>query len=262
MMGFFDLKAICAICDEETGLNRYRIANKKWICPSCFKEAGFKKLAPNEKPLQKMTVEDIHAAMSKKKENDDELSSFNPTKKISTFVEFDDTKKKWLILSSVLGRRDKSKVYNYSDIVDFELLEDGESVTQGGLGRALVGGALFGRAGAVVGGVTGKRKNKEICNSLKIKITLSDIKSPVVYINFLNSPTKKNSFIFKTLYNEAQECLSVLQLICNEREDSVNSHKGIAGLSDADELLKFKELLDAGVITQEDFDKKKKEILG
>ncbi|MDY5798016.1 MAG: SHOCT domain-containing protein, partial [Eubacteriales bacterium] len=30
----------------------------------------------------------------------------------------------------------------------------------------------------------------------------------------------------------------------------------------ADEIMKFKELLDSGVITQEEFDAKKKEILG
>jgi hypothetical protein len=47
------------------------------------------------------------------------------------------------LFSSLLGKVNKSTVYNYSDIVDFEFLEDGESVSQGGLGRALVGRALF-----------------------------------------------------------------------------------------------------------------------
>ncbi|MDX1959523.1 MAG: SHOCT domain-containing protein [Leptospiraceae bacterium] len=35
-----------------------------------------------------------------------------------------------------------------------------------------------------------------------------------------------------------------------------------SNLSVADELKKFKELLDAGVLTQEEFDKKKKELIG
>jgi uncharacterized membrane protein len=34
-----------------------------------------------------------------------------------------------------------------------------------------------------------------------------------------------------------------------------------AEASDSEELLRYKELLDAGAITQEEFDKKKKEIL-
>lgn len=262
-MGFFDAKVICAVCNKETGLNRYRIANKEWICPSCFKDAGFKKVGVMDKPIQKMTVEDVRNAIKAKKENDDELSTFNPTKKISTFVEFDDNQKKWLILSPILGKRDKSKVYNYSDIADFELLEDGESISQGGLGRALAGGALFGGTGAIVGGVTGKRKNKSICNSLKIKVTLKDINNPVVYITFLNSKTKKDSFVYKTFYKDAQECLSVLQLICNSQETSSNSDQSNTTIeSVADEIKKFKNLLDEGILTQEEFDAKKKELLG
>lgn len=36
----------------------------------------------------------------------------------------------------------------------------------------------------------------------------------------------------------------------------------VAGTSQADELMKFKQLLDSGVITQEEFDKKKNQLLG
>lgn len=41
----------------------------------------------------------------------------------------------------------------------------------------------------------------------------------------------------------------------NERENNKTA-------SSADELMKFKELLDSGVITQEEFDVKKKQLLG
>lgn len=259
-MGFFDLKVVCAICENETGLNRSQIADKKWMCPSCFKAAGFNKPGILQKPIKHMTVEDVNVAIQKNKENENELASFTPTKKISNFVEFDDTQKKWVILSGLFGKRDKSTVYNYSDIVDFELLEDGESISQGGLGRALVGGALFGGVGAIVGGVTGKRKNKATCNSLKIKVTLNDINNPVVYITFLNTQTKKDGFVYKNLFKEAHECLSVLQLICDNQSDSQNIIN-VAGNSAADEIKKFKSLLDEGIITQEEFDAKKKELL-
>ncbi|MEK5070553.1 SHOCT domain-containing protein [Sporosarcina sp. FSL K6-1508] len=260
-MGFFDMKAICAVCEKEVGLNRHKIADKNCICPSCFKDAGFN-IGMAHKPIKQMTVEDIHFAIEAKNTNNDELSSFNPSKKIGTFVEFDDTQKKWLILTGFLGKRDKSKVFNYSDIVDFELLEDGESVTQGGLGRALVGGALFGGAGAVVGGVTGKRKNKAICNSLKIKVTLRDVNNPLIYITFLNTATKKDGFMYKTNYQLAHECLSAFQIICNEQEVLINNNGSnkIAG-SAADEIKKFKNLLDEGILTQDEFDAKKKELL-
>lgn len=257
-MSFFSLKAVCSVCNQEVGLNRTRIADKHWVCPSCFKEAGLKALSL-PKPVNQITVDDIHSYIAKQKENAVELESFVPTKKIGSAVEFDDNQKKWLILSEILGSRKKSTVYNYSDILDFELLEDGESISSGGLGRALVGGALFGGAGAIVGGVTGKKKTKGICESLKIKVTLKDINNPVVYVNFITSSTKKSSFLYKQYIKDAHECLSTLQLICDQQKEPKNTP--IEQTSNADEIRKFKQLLDDGIISEDEFDAKKKELL-
>lgn len=257
-MSFFSLKVTCSVCDGDAGLNRHRIADKKWMCSSCFKKANIK-MGSISNPIKNMTVEDVKGAIEAQVVNLDELGNFTPTKKIGTQVEFDDDKQQWLILSPFLGKRNKSTVYKYSDILDFELLEDGESVSQGGLGRALVGGALFGGAGAIVGGVTGKKKSKGFCTSLRIKITLKDIDNPVEYIDFITTKTKKDGFLYKDFYNQAQECLSVFQLICDQQEGSDSS---VPVGSNADEIRKFKELFDEGIITQEEFNAKKKELLG
>jgi ribosomal protein L37AE/L43A len=252
-MGFFDKKVTCAVCQKEIGLNRFRIADKQWICPKCYKMAGLKLTDSTSK----MNVDDIKARMKAKEENQKQLDAFNPTKKIGSFMEFDDNQKKWVVLSGILGKRNKSTVYNYSDIVDFELLEDGESIAKGGLGRALVGGALFGGTGAIVGGITGKRKQKGICNSLKIKITVKDINNPVIYVNFITSSTKKDGMIYKSMIKDAQECLSTLQVICDQQKQQDNKSSG----TNADEIRKYKELLDDGIITKEEFEAKKKELL-
>ena len=50
----------------------------------------------------------------------------------------------------------------------------------------------------------------------------------------------------------------VSQLIVDRQKQAVKSE---AGQSSADELKKFKDLFDSGVITQEEFDAKKKQIL-
>ena len=121
----------------------------------------------------------------------------------------------------------------------------------------MVGGALFGGTGAIVGGVTGRKKTKEFCNSLRLKVTINDISNPVVYINFLETRTKKDSFTYKTLANSAQECLSVFQLICDKKNNEQSQTSGDV----TDEIMKYKKLLDAGAITQEEYDMKKKELL-
>jgi hypothetical protein len=250
-MGFFDLKVECSICNKEAGLNRYQIKDKLWVCPECFKKAGFNLMTP----IRGMSVEDVKSAIDLRNKFDEELKEFNPTKVISSYIEFDDTQKKWLV-----SRSKNPKIYNYSDIVDFELLEDGESISKGGLGRAVAGGVLFGGVGAIVGGVTGGKKSKAICKSLRIKITINDIKNPTVYLDFIKIDTKKDGFIYKNIYKVAQECLSTLQLICNSQEaPEINATPQI---SSADEILKYKNLLDNGIITKEEFEAKKKQLLG
>lgn len=230
---YFALKVECAICGKPTGLNRHKTKDDKWVCPRCYKE----KLKFRDKAY-KLTADEVK-----------NMGEFKATKKINNFIEIDDINKKILI---------NKKIYNYNEIIDFELLEDGESIAKGGLGRALVGGALFGGVGAIVGGITGGKKSKPICNSLKVKITINDINNPTVYVNFINTSTKKSSIIYRTEFDLAQKCLSTLQLIVNGNQEVKETPIG----SDADEILKFKNLLDQGIISQEEFEAKKKQLLG
>ena len=64
-----------------------------------------------------------------------------------------------------------------------------------------------------------------------------------------------------SMVEQAREIVNFIE----KRRDELNVQQTstvIQQTSAADELKKFKELLDMGVITQEEFDAKKKEILG
>lgn len=247
---------LCAVCNNGTTfLFRRKIANGEVVCEECFKKA--KTLTTKQIiKLKSVSADEIRQSISDTV--GESVMNFIPTKVIGTAIQFDDNNKKMLI-PSLYG---KDNIYSYNDIVSFELLEDDEVVTSGGLGRAAVGGVLFGGAGAVVGAVTG-RKNKGVCHSLGIKLTINNINQPVVYISFIQTKTKTDSATYKIAANQAQECLSVFQLICDKQEASTSSSENNnARSSNADEIRKFKELLDDGILTQEEFDKKKKELLG
>ena len=190
------------------------------------------------------------------------LINFMPTKKIGNYLYLDENNKKLTIPQGLFRKKiNEQKIYNYNDIVNFELIEDGNSISEGGVGRAIVGGALFGGIGAIVGGSTG-HKHKQTCTNLKIKITLNNINNPVEYITFINTEIKKDSRLYKSYIKIAQEIISVLQIIC-ETNKSINISQQInsPSVSNIDELKKYKELLDCGAITEEEFEKKKKEIL-
>lgn len=192
----------------------------------------------------------------KKKKSEKISKDFEATKQIDNFVAFDNPNKKWATFYN--DTPFINAIYDYDDIVNFELLEDGSSVASGGLGRALVGGVLFGGAGAIVGGVTGKRKTENFCDDLKLKITINNIDNSVVYVNFLEDRTKKDSEKFKVVSEQIQETLSILQLICDENK---HTKSGNSSQSNVEEIKKYKELLDINAISKEEYETKKNELL-
>lgn len=202
---------MCAVCGSKTSLDRNSIANKEVACRSCINQA--KLTAIEVLKLKKMTADDLKDRINGVNVNKDDPANFNATKKIGNHVRFDDIKKKWAV-PGALGAILPQNLYDYSDVVSTELLEDGQTVNKGGIGRAIVGGALFGQTGAVVGAVT--RKSKDFCTHLKVKVTVRDMNKPAVLIPFLDKKTKKDSSAYKTAYNQAQECMSAFQIICDQ----------------------------------------------
>lgn len=189
-------------------------------------------------------------------------ATWQPTQKVNRFFEIDEANRLFAIAQPVNLTGTKMQLCatcSFDEVLNYELLEDGNSVTSGGLGAAAAGGLLFGGAGAIVGSVAGKKRTKREITSLRIKITKKGINNAPLYINLLTTKTKNGSIIYTTAYNEAQQILSVLDQISSEQspEEASTQNK----LSPADEIRKYKELLDDGILTQEEFDAKKKDLL-
>ena len=262
-------KKICLICGKEMGKMTGKVqCQDGWICSKCFMETGMAKNSADTKALlavQNMSIEEIAGAQETRPEALEIINSFDPTYDAAPFAKFNDDKRQ-MILSSKIHKSYKSSNYilfDYDQLVDFELLEDGTSVASGGVGRAIAGGILFGGVGAVVGSVTGKRTEK--CQELKVKMTVKDYKDPVFYIDLISFPAevKKDSSEYATLMKQAQAVVSKLQLIAESESNNAPSSNGTQSKTDVtEELRKFKGLLDNGIITQEEFDAKKKELLG
>ena len=186
-------------------------------------------------------------------------ADFVPTNKVGNYFHINEEKKQWAIPRTILKSK-VDKVYSYEDIISYELIEDGNTITKGGIGGAVAGGLLFGEAGAIAGGTIGKKKGKATCTMLKIKITVKDSKEPAVYINMLGGEFKKSGMIYQTAYDNAQKILSLLQIICDDNANSKEmNNKKIDDVPT--QIKKYKELLDSGAITQEEYDEKKKQLL-
>lgn len=276
-MGFFG-KEICPICGKEIGpLTKTRIKiNESHLCGDCapkIVESG--KNLENKTNISKDELLEALALGEQKikekqeakekdlKENQERINLFNPTYKVGGYIWFDD-EHKWFVVpqGTFSSKIDNCYVFNYDDILDFEVLEDGTSITKGGFGKSLIGGAIFGLAGAIAGGTS--KKTKQICNKLQIKITTKNIDRPLIYIDLINTEFKKDGFVYKQASQNVQEILSKFQIIIDqlEQEKKIEKENANNNMSVADEIRKFKELLDMGAITQEEFDAKKKELLG
>ncbi|MCI2106446.1 MAG: SHOCT domain-containing protein [Intestinimonas sp.] len=245
-MGLLGKTKSCGLCGQEKA--KFRCADG-YICKDCMKKVK----VDLRFSTPRMTIGQIKNIDA----NQDALKKFNATKIVGKYIEFDDEKKQWLAPDKILGRAN-AFIHSYSEIIEFELLEDGDSVVKGGLGSAITGSLLFGGVGAIVGATIGNKKSRKIVNSLKIKITLDNIDTPVQYIDLLTAPAKSGSILYKAAYDSAQEILSALSVITKESEPKNET----PAISAADEIKKFKQLLDDEIISQDEFEAKKKQLLG
>lgn len=78
----------------------------------------------------------------------------------------------------------------------------------------------------------------------------------------ISTSSGRISFAFIKNRDEIHKVVSNLLISRQEKDIGTPMTKGIDKQSDADELKKYKDLLDSGIITQEEFDAKKKQILG
>ncbi|MBR3933483.1 MAG: SHOCT domain-containing protein [Clostridia bacterium] len=258
-MGLFK-KEFCPICGQEVPkLLSMRIKDKVALCAECGK-----KIDMDFELLKMQSVEDIVKHFKYREENLKTFQKFNATREMKI-------NGKWFREDANLGvwyistekKPENPTLFKYEDIIDYKLLEDGETTSSGGLGRALAGGALFGGVGAVVGGVTGQKKSKEVLKSMVLAISVNNPYHTKIELSFLTGgiPCKQGSFLYKQYKNEASKMVSIFDAMAAKGKQAANK-PAKTETSGADEILKFKELLDQGIITKKEFDAKKKELLG
>ena len=160
-----------------------------------------------------------------------------------------------------------SKTFLPKDLVDYEIRVDNEIVitsktkTKKGVGKAIAGGLLFGEAGAVAGAVAGNSKStttqvQQEIHHYSLVLKVNDLEKPSFIVNIDSVQI-------------AEDVVTILDILVGNTkkvlEDNQNVDSNALKNKDMDkfeELKKYKELLDAEIITQEEFNTKKKELLG
>lgn len=135
-----------------------------------------------------------------------QISGFCPTISISnsehTFGLYVDEKNKKILVADFTTEYRRTIPFN--DIIECSILENGSTVQSGGVGRAIVGGALAGGVGAIVGATT--RSSKAVLSSLTVRIVTKNINNALCEIPIIRTEIKRDS-------NEAKEAIKSSQQI-------------------------------------------------
>lgn len=158
------------------------------------------------------------------------------------------------------------KIFKYlkaDDILQVELFEGGNSVTSSSrsIGGAVVGGALFGGVGAIVGGLGSSTKSSETVNKIQIRLVVNDKTNPIYDIDFLSIEIDKNELLFESISKQARTWYGYFEVMINNAKDNVEEIKE----KDIDVITKLEKLnlLKASkAISEEEFSILKKDLLG
>lgn len=171
-------------------------------------------------------------------------------------------------LFKYIGGRLSHRLFDYRDILSSEISEDGHTVIttarSSQVGGVLVGGALLGGVGAVIGGLSGKKVESGTINSIILRLVVNDSDNPTHDISFLATESKRDEIIYKASADYARQWQARLDVLINraEKADSL-SHPTLPkeARSLSDELRALADLKDSGILTDAEFTAQKSKLL-
>lgn len=191
-----------------------------FLCNDCIEKYGLSYLKNEDLvDLEEMSFSEIKNSVEYAKRMTQIIAGFRPTTSIGDYVKFDDKSKKMLVSSRDVYPSPRSfALFSYDQIVGYELIENGNTSITDAVGGAIMGGMLFGGAGAVVGGnAMGSSQN---CTQLQIKLTVKGYTRPAFYITYFDA--NYTATIGSEKYNQkiksAHDLLAKLAIIFNERK--------------------------------------------
>ena len=252
-----DEKLSCAVCGKELHLfTKKKVTKGLYICGDCEEKSAVHRY---KKEMRKLSPEEALRIVLKKIEK---AENFKITKSIDGFLLIDGPKRLWTVPYAIkslkkIPRIDPALIFSFDAIQSYELFENGNCMAKGGLGMPPIGGLLFGEDGD---GFSANSEEKDICESLQIRVNLRNVSVPKIFINLIFKEIDKEKKAYGSAVLTAQKILSAFENIIRAEEKDEQKARGAAA-SPADEIKKYKELLDMGAISPEEYEKKKNELL-
>lgn len=143
-------------------------------------------------------------------------NKYKTTKQLGNLY-IDERKKCWYVYGY-------NRAYRYSDIVDFEIIQNGTKYkTKNGITRAVVGGLLFGATGAIVGASTAQKES--IVDNMSINIRVNDANNPLVSIILISEAVNTSSTTYSNTVRLAQQIIAQLSYMKNNATQTITIDK-------------------------------------
>ena len=173
----------------------------------------FKKNPVKERLKQERKQKELELKERKnfiKEENKRRRTAFKKTKSFIG-ISFDEITETFKINTNYFN------VFKFDELVDYNLIENGQTVVQGGvsLKRAAAGGILLGGAGMIIGGLTGKKKIEDHATEIKIEFKVKGLNEGTYEINLLSKPIKKDTLTYRGTIMTAKDIISFFDKISN-----------------------------------------------
>lgn len=126
----------------------------------------------------------------------------------------DDAEKRWCAVLRETMKDTKS--YAYSDIIRYEVQENGQSIGKSDGSTAAAGALLFGVTGAVVGAAASTNTVTKKCTSLRICMSVNDISNPLIVFDFVQKPLDTNSEEYQKTIKSVNELAATLDYIMSK----------------------------------------------
>lgn len=247
----FGKSKTCAICGYQTNALTRVTVEDGVICGDCMKKCCEHLSHPKTR-----TVESIRKNIEYCEKNKLASAYFKDTEHFG-LLHVDADHKIWYIEDTRKKELRNPLIFQFSQFKSYSVIEDGETIQKSGAGRAVAGGLLFGGIGMVAGGLSG-RKTQEVVNKMGINVQIDSEWVDNIEITLITSETKKGSMIYNLAKKNVKGYTDLLDKILPKNAGNVSN----APVSTADELIKYKSLMDSGAISKEEFEAVKKKLLG
>lgn len=169
------------------------------------------------------------------------------------------------------------ELLNYSDILEVSYEENGAQLYSKSamrtVGGAIVGGALMGEVGSVIGGLSGDTKENREIKTMDIKILLRNTQRPSCVLSFndskrtLKTKNSTDNELYEAYKENANKAKDILSVIIDKAKQSISipirqeASQSVQQSSLADELTKLAKLKSDGILTEEEFNVQKAKLL-